>query len=211
MLLSEHVYCVTVTFKMSKWSNKSASNFALSLNIPPHKLFGWFKRLLLWATGDWQLHQDNMPSHVSWLVQRFFGKTSNHPGDSAPLHPRFGTLQLWAFPKTKITFEREEISDHQLDSGQLMVTGRTVWGPKMPTLYGTEVSLSHVQCFLPLLSSINISIFLITWLDTFWIDLVYNSYTKNEKEQDLGDQKSMIGLLIINQVNRVVSYLKSKR
>ena len=49
------------------------------------------------------------------------------------------------------------------------------------------------------------------WLDTFWIDLVCNSYTKNEKEQDLGDQKSMIGLLIINQVNRVVSYLKSKR
>ena len=42
----------------------------------------------------------------------FFGET-NHPGDSAPLQSRIGALQLLAFPKTKITFEREEISDHQ--------------------------------------------------------------------------------------------------
>ena len=40
----------------------------------------------------------------------FFCETSNHPGDSAPLQPRFSTLQCLAFPKTKITFEREEIS-----------------------------------------------------------------------------------------------------
>ena len=42
----------------------------------------------------------------------FYGKTSNHPGDSAPLQPRFGALWLLAFSKTKITFEREDISDH---------------------------------------------------------------------------------------------------
>ena len=47
-----------------------------------------------------------------------FGKTSNHPDDSAPLQPRFGALWLLAFPKTKITFEREEISDHWWDSGK---------------------------------------------------------------------------------------------
>ena len=43
----------------------------------------------------------------------FFGETSNHPGDSALLQPRFGALQLLNFPKTKITFESEEISDLQ--------------------------------------------------------------------------------------------------
>ena len=48
----------------------------------------------------------------------FFGETSNHPGDSAPLQPRFGTLWLLAFPKTKNTFEREQISDHQWDPGK---------------------------------------------------------------------------------------------
>ena len=48
----------------------------------------------------------------------FFGKTSNHPGDSAPLQHRFGALWLLDFPKTKITFDKEEISDHQWDLGK---------------------------------------------------------------------------------------------
>ena len=43
------------------------------------------------------------------------GEISNHPGDSALLQPRFGALQLLAFPKAKVTFEREEISDHRWD------------------------------------------------------------------------------------------------
>ena len=47
-----------------------------------------------------------------------FGETSNHPGDSAPLQPRFGTLWFPAFPQTKITFEREEISNHWWNSGK---------------------------------------------------------------------------------------------
>ena len=91
----------------------------------------------------------------------FFGETSNHLGDSASLHPRFGTLQLLAFPKTKITFEREEISDSWWDSGKYdEAVGRTVWNPKVPTLKGTEASLSCVQCFLYLVSSsLNVSIF----------------------------------------------------
>ena len=45
------------------------------------------------------------------LYRFFWGGISNHPGDWAPLQPRFGALQLLAFPKIKITFEREEISD----------------------------------------------------------------------------------------------------
>ena len=55
----------------------------LSLNILPQKLFQWFRRSQLWATGDWQLHHDNVPAHVSCLVQ-FFCETSNHSGDSVP-------------------------------------------------------------------------------------------------------------------------------
>ena len=42
------------------------------------------------------------------IVQSFFGKHQIRP-----LQPRFGILQLLAFPKPKITFEREEISDCQ--------------------------------------------------------------------------------------------------
>ena len=88
------------------------------MNIPLWKLFGWFRRPQLWATGDWQLHHNNMLAHVSRLVQSFFEKRQNHPGDSALLQRWFGALQLLACPKTKITFEREEILDHWWDSGK---------------------------------------------------------------------------------------------
>ena len=44
--------------------------------------------------------------------------------------------------------------------GQLMTVERTVQGPKVPNLKGTEVSLSYVKCFLYFVSSlINVSIF----------------------------------------------------
>ena len=89
----ESMYTVGVLH--SKWvseqSNDSVSNFVLSLNIPPWKLFSWFRRPQLWATGDWQLHRDHTPAYVSRLMQSF-GETTNHPGDSAPLQPRFGAL-----------------------------------------------------------------------------------------------------------------------
>ena len=115
--------CVLCSRHISKWlskqSNEPASNFALSLNIPLRKVLEWFRRLQLWATGDWQLHHDKMTTHESHSHANFFGETSNHPGDIAPLQPRVGTLQLLAFPKTKITLEREEISDHWWwDSGK---------------------------------------------------------------------------------------------
>ena len=78
----------------------------------------------------------------------FFGETSNHPCDSAPQQPRFGALRHLTFPKTKITFEREEIQTieeiQENMIGQLMMIGRTMLDPKVPTLKGTEASLSYV-------------------------------------------------------------------
>ena len=51
--------------------------------------------------------------------------------------------------------------------------GRTVWGPKVPALKKTEVVSSYGQCFLCLKSSsMNVSIFCITWMDTFWADII---------------------------------------
>ena len=50
--------------------------------------------------------------------REFFGKTSNHPVDPAPLQLRFGALWFLAFPKIKTPFKREEISDLRWDSGK---------------------------------------------------------------------------------------------
>ena len=141
------------------------------------------------ALGTWWLAASSRSCAGSPLMSQAecFGVTSNHPGDSDSLQPWYSTLRLLAFPKTKITFERgefETVDDMQKNmTGQLMAIGRTGWGLKVPTLKGTEASLSYVQCFLHLVSpSVNVSGFHITWLDTFWTDLVYPKKKKKRKE-----------------------------
>ena len=67
-----------------------------------------------WLTAlSWQWACSCTTSHAVFL-----GKTSNHSGDLAPQQFKFGTLWLLAFPKTKITFERKEVSDYGWDSGK---------------------------------------------------------------------------------------------
>ena len=95
--------------------------------------------------GHWWLAVSSWQHACSCVTSRaeFFGETSNHPGDSAPLQPIFGALWPLLFPKTKITFEKEEISDHWWNSGKYdraaVVTERTVWNSRVSTLKGTEV------------------------------------------------------------------------
>ena len=96
------------------------------------------------------------------ILCRVFGKTSNYPGDSAPLQPRFWALRLLAFPNIKIPLKRKRFQTidgiQKNMMGQLMVIERTVWGPKVPTLKRTEVLLPYVQYSLYLVSSsINVS------------------------------------------------------
>ena len=86
--------------------------------------------------------------------------------------PDLAPYILWLFPKLKSPLKGksfqtiDEIQENM--TGQLTVTGRTVWGPKVPLM-----SLSYVQCFLFLVSSsIHVSIFHITWLGAFWTDLI---------------------------------------
>ena len=72
------------------------------------------------AMGNWWLAASSRQWTHSCITScaEFFCEISNHPGDSAPLQPRFDALWLLAFSKTKITFEREEISDCQWYSGK---------------------------------------------------------------------------------------------
>ena len=92
--------------------------------------------------------------------------------------PDLASCNFWLFPKLKLPLKGKrfqtvnEIQENVV--GQLMAVGKTVWGPKVPTLKNTEASLSYVQCFLYLVSSsINVSILHSKWLDTFWTDFVY--------------------------------------
>ena len=115
----------------------------------------------------------------------FFGKTSNHRSDSAPLQPRFGALWLLAFPKSKITLEREEISQCWWDSGKYNGAGwqfhkgfcRVFWTEEdvlgncvrsQGAYFEGDWGVIVLQTVFLVSSSINVSIFHSTWMDTFW-------------------------------------------
>ena len=87
------------------------------------------------------------------------------------LQASFGTLKLLAFCKTKIIFDREEISDRQWDSGKYDVAGDGDWENcvRSQGAYFEGDWGIIVLCTIYLVSSsINVSIFHSTWLDTSW-------------------------------------------
>ena len=117
MLLSEHVYCEAVAFKMTEWvEQRICIKFWITLE--------YFSAETIWmiqkaaAMDNWWLAASPQQCACSWISSptQFFGNTSNHPGESSPLQPRFGSLRLLAFPKAKVPFDREEISDYRWGS-----------------------------------------------------------------------------------------------
>ena len=186
-MLSEHVYCVAIAFKMTERVEQWICNdFCINLEHCLQKLLRWFRRPQLWATGDGQRHHDNVLTHASCLMQSFFANHQITQVTQPHYSPNLMTCDFWLFPKLKSPLKGkrfqtiDEIQENTM--GQLMATGRTVWGPKVPTLKGTETSLSYGQCFLYLVSSsVKVSVFHITWPDTFWTDLVFACVSYNQR------------------------------
>ena len=111
-------------------------------------------------------------------MQSFLAKHEITQVTQCPYSLDLVPCDCWLFPKLKSPLKGKRFQTinkiQQNMTGQLMEFGRTMWGPKVPTLKGTKSSLSSVQCFLYLVfSAVNVSIFHSTWLDTFWTDLVY--------------------------------------
>jgi hypothetical protein len=110
------------------WSNSAARQrrpYCVSMNS--HAPVGLVSRQ--WNVVDWacvlcdcHIHTDRESRSASsgqcacpFYSYRadlfFFCKTSHHPGLSAPLKPRFGSLWLLVFPKAKLAIESEEICE----------------------------------------------------------------------------------------------------
>ena len=75
----------------------------------------------------------------------------------------------------------------------------------MPTLKGTEASLSCEQCFLYLVSSsVNVSILHSTWLDTFWTDLVVSNSGCGGKEKLIKKKSKIFYVLMDHSTVEIV-------
>ena len=81
------------------------------------------------AMDNWWLAASSRQYTCSCITTRaeFFLVKHQITQVSTSLQPRFGALWLLAFPETKITFEREEISDHQWDSRKYDRAGDGYW------------------------------------------------------------------------------------
>ena len=176
MLLATHVNCMAIALKMTEQIEQQIYiKFCIKLEHSSTESIQMTQKAA--AMGHWWLAASPRQCSHSCIMPcaDFFGKTPNHPGDSAPLQLWFGTVQLLAFPKTKVTFERGEVSDHLWDLGKYNREADGDWencvrsqGACFEGAWGIIV-----LCTMFLVSSsINISIFHITWLDTFWTDLV---------------------------------------
>ena len=121
--LSEHVLCVVIAFKVTQ----------------------------LWGTGDQQLYHDKAPAYASLLVQSFLVKHHISQVTQPHYRPYLTPYGFWLFPKLKWPLKEKRF--HTIDKiqenrmGQLMMNGRTLWGPKVPTLKGIELSFSYIQFF----------------------------------------------------------------
>ena len=118
MSLSEHVYCVAITFKMTEQIDQwICIKFCVRLEHSSAETIQMIQKAE--AMGNWwlaassQQHSRPLTHHV---LSRVFWQNIESPRWLSPL-----TAQIWwltAFPKIKITFEREEISDHLWDPGK---------------------------------------------------------------------------------------------
>ena len=117
--LSERVYCVTVRFKMTEWVEQQICiKHCVKVEHSSMETTQMIQKAE--PVGNWWLASSSRQHTCSCITSgtEFFGETSNHLGDSAPLQPRFDALWLLAFPQTKVTFEGEGISDCWWDSGK---------------------------------------------------------------------------------------------
>ena len=132
MLFSEHVYCVAVAFKMTEQEEQRICiKFCIKLEHSSAETLQMVqKRPQLWATGDWQLHHDNVLTHESHLMQSSLAKYHITQVTQPPYSPDLGPCDFSLFSKLKSPLKGKsfqtlsEIRENMMR--QLMAIGRTV-------------------------------------------------------------------------------------
>ena len=155
MVWSERVYWMAVKFKMTdSVKQQICIKFCVKLEHSSAVTIWMLQKAA--AMGNWCLAASwqHACSCIMSCAEIFFVKYQITQVTQSPHPPqtRLGVLWPLAVPKLKSPLKRKrfqtinKIQENMMR--QLMAIGRTVWGPKVPTLKGTEASLSYVQCFL---------------------------------------------------------------
>jgi hypothetical protein len=144
-----------------------------------------------WDAADWvcvpcgrRIHND-LASRLATPLQCTYpfyssrtgssGKASHHPDLATPLHPKFGSMRLLAFPKTKIAVEREETCEcdcHTVQKlSQRRLTADWLAPHRIVTVHGCTVRSPLTGCQVTSRSRDRFWRYS-KWTDTFWAVLV---------------------------------------
>ena len=102
MWLSEHVYYVAISFKMTEWVEQwMCIKFCVKFEHPSAETILMIRKAV--AMGNWVLAASSQQCSCLCIVSpaEFFGDTSNHPGDSVPYSLDLAPCDFWLFPKLK--------------------------------------------------------------------------------------------------------------
>ena len=122
------------------------------------------------AASSWQHTRSCITSHAGC-----FCETSNQPGDSAPYSPDLVPCDFWLFPKLKSPLKWKRFQTINEIQEKMTGAADSIWENcvRSQGAYFEGDWAVIVLCTMVLVSSsINVSIFHITWMDTFWTDLV---------------------------------------
>ena len=172
---------------MTEWVEQGMCiKFCIKLEHSSAETIGMIQKAT--AMGNWWLAASSWQCARSCITSQanFFSKTQNYPDKSALLKPRFLVFccDFWLIPKLKSPLKRkrfqtiDEIQENT--TGQLMAIGRTVWGPKVPTVKGTEEYI--VLCTMFLLSCYLLQLMTLFFILLGWIPCIYQGlkWEKNE-------------------------------
>ena len=97
--MSEPVHCVAFVFKITERTEQQICiKFCTKLEHSSAETIWMIQKA---ATGDWQLHHDNVSAHASHLVQIFLVKHRITQVTQPPYSPDFVSCDFWVFPKLK--------------------------------------------------------------------------------------------------------------
>ena len=163
MPLSEHVYCVSLAFKMTEQVEQCICiEFCVKLEHFSVETIQSIQKAA--AMDNWWLAASLWQYTCLCIMScaEFFVKHQITQVTQISLQPRFGALRHLAFPKMKV-IEKEEISGHQWDSGTHVRAADGDWENwvrSQGAYFEGDWGVTVLCTMFLVSSSINVSIFL---------------------------------------------------
>ena len=171
ILLGEHVDCVAVAFKMTEQVEQQICiKVCIKLEHSSVETTQMIQKAA--AMDNWWLAASSWECTCSCIIScaEFFAKTSNHPGDSAHYSPDLVPCNFCLSPKLNNLWKgrdfRPSMRFRKIWWGSWWQLGELCEIPRC-------LLWKELRCHCPILYVLkNVSIFHITWLDTFWTDFI---------------------------------------